>query len=93
VEEVLAAVGDATGLDPQRLAGPVHDRATVAARELLAVLAVHRCGVRVKAIAERLGKSSDTVSRWVTRGARRGLSEEAFGGLVDRLEGKLRLDE
>ena len=90
LEEVLAAVGVATGLDPQRLAGSVHDRATVAARELLAVLAVHRCGVRVKAIAERLGKSSDTVSRWVTRGAQRGLSEEAFGGLVDRLEEKLR---
>jgi putative transposase len=88
--EVLAAVGKVTGLEPGRLASPVRDGPTVEARELLAVVAVHRCGLRVKAIAECLGKSSDTVSRWVTRGAQRGVSDLAFRRLVDRLEKKLR---
>jgi hypothetical protein len=31
-----------------------------------------------------------TYRRWVTRGAHRRLSEEAFGALVDSLEEKLR---
>jgi len=35
------------------------------------------------------GVAIHTVSRWVTRGAQQGVSDEAFGGLVTRLEERL----
>ena len=67
VEEVLAVVEQATGMTRERLASRVQDRATVAARELLAVVAVHRCGARVAEVGRCFGKPADTVSRWLSR--------------------------
>ena len=90
VEEVLAGVSLVTGLRWERLASRVQDRATVAAREMLAVVAVHRCGARVTDVGRFLGKPPDTVSRWLSRGARRRLTEEAFGKQVEAVEAKLR---
>ncbi len=90
VEDVLTAVERATGLTRERLASRVQDRATVAARELLAVVAVHRCGARVTEVGRCLGRPADTVSRWLSRGAERRAAEEAFGRRVDAVEAQLR---
>jgi REP element-mobilizing transposase RayT len=90
VDEVLAGVCRVTGLRCERLASRVQDRATVAGRELLAVVAVHRCEARVTEVGRCLGKPADTVSRWLSRGARRRLAEEGFGRQVDALEAELR---
>ncbi len=90
LEEVLAVVEQATGLTRERLVSGVQDRATVAARELLAVVAVHRCGVRVTDVGRCLGRPADTASRWLSRGSERRLDEPSFGRQVDAVEAKLR---
>lgn len=90
VEDVLSVVEQATGLTRGRLASRVQDRATVAARELLAVVAVHQCGARVTEVGRCLSRPADTVSRWLSRGAGRRLAEEAFGRRVDAVEAALR---
>ncbi|OYV72790.1 MAG: hypothetical protein B7Z74_04985 [Deltaproteobacteria bacterium 21-66-5] len=92
VEEVLAVVEQATGLTRERLASGVRDRATVAARELLAVVAVHRCGARVTDVGRCLGRPADTASRWLSRGGARRLAEPSFGRQVDAIEAELRRD-
>ena len=90
VEEVSATVSAETGVEVERFGLGVHDRATVRARELVAVLAVLRCGARVTEVGQCLGKPADTVSRWLSRGARRRLTEEAFERQLDALESRLR---
>ena len=90
MEDVLAAVEQATGLTRARMASRVQDRATVAARELVAVVAVHRCGARVTEVGRSLGRPADTVSRWLSRGARRRIAERAFERQVNAVESALR---
>jgi REP-associated tyrosine transposase len=90
VEEVLAVVERVTSLTPERLASGVRDRATVAARELLAVVAVYRCGARVTDVGRCLGRPADTASRWLSRGGERRLAEPSFGRQVDAVEAELR---
>ena len=90
LEEVLAAVERATGLTRVRLASGVQDRATVAARELLAVVAVHRCGARVTDVGRCLGRPADTASRWLSRGGERRLAEPSFGRQANAVETELR---
>ena len=90
VEDVLAVVERVTGLTSERLVARVQDRATVAARELLAVVAVHRCGARVTEVGRCLGRPADTVSRWLSRGAQRRIAEGAFERQVNAVESALR---
>ena len=90
VEEVLAVVGRATGMTWERLASRVQDRATVAARELLAVVAVHRFEAKITEVGRCLGKPVDTVSRWLSRGARRRITEEAFAHQVETVAAELK---
>ena len=90
VEEVLALAGRATGMTWERLASRVQDRATVAARELLTVVAVHRFEVRATEVYRCLGKPADTVSRWLGQGARRRMTGKAFGYQVEAVESELR---
>jgi REP element-mobilizing transposase RayT len=90
LEEILAAVEQATGLTRERLASGVQDRATVAARELLAVVAVHRCGARVTEVGRCLGRPADTASRWLRRGGERRLAERSFERQADAVEAELR---
>ena len=92
IEEVLAVVELATGLRRERLASGVRDRATVAARELLAVVAVHRCGARVTDVGRCLGRPADTASRWLSRGGERCLAELSFQRQATAVEAKLRRD-
>ncbi len=63
--------------------------ATVRAREIVAVVAVERFGVKVKDLAARLGKHPGSVSRWVAEGARRRREEREFEASCWRLEAAL----
>ena len=90
VADVLAVVERVTGLTSERLAARVQDRATVAARELLAVVAVHHCGARVTEVGRCLGRPANTVSRWLSRGAAKRVAENAFARQVDNVEEDLR---
>ncbi|NWG00825.1 MAG: transposase [Thermoanaerobaculaceae bacterium] len=90
LEDVLAVVEGTTGVTRERLGSGVRDRATVAARELLAIVAVHRCGVRVTDVGRWVGRPADTVSRWLSRGAKRRLAEATFDRQVDAIEAELR---
>ena len=85
-------VEQATGLRRERLAWGVRDRGTVAARELPAVVAVHRCGARVTGVGRCLGRPADTASRWLSRGGERRLAEPSFGRQADAVEAELRRD-
>ena len=90
VEDVVTAVERATGITRARLASRVQDRATVAARELVALVAVHRCGARVMDVGRYLDRPADTVSRWLSRGAARRVAEGAFDRQADTVEEDLR---
>lgn len=63
--------------------------ATVRAREIVAVVAVERFGVKVKDLAARLGKHPGSVSRWVAEAARRRREEREFEASCRRLEAAL----
>lgn len=52
--------------------------AVVRAREVLTVVGVERFGVRMKDLAEQLGMSPASVSRWGWRAAARRTADEAF---------------
>jgi hypothetical protein len=46
-------------------------------------------GVRVKDLAERRNAFPDTISRWVTRGTRRRMSDAGLARTLTRLEQRL----
>ena len=70
VEEYLQRGAEVLRIDPMELAGRGKMREVVRARELLAALGVERYGLRVKDLAEALGKHPVTVTGWVMRGVR-----------------------
>jgi REP element-mobilizing transposase RayT len=89
VDELLTCVCGELGIPPEQLASPVRDRETVRARQLVAVVGVIRHGVRVKDLAVRLNAFPDTVSRWVTRGTKRQISDQGFARTATKLEQRL----
>jgi REP element-mobilizing transposase RayT len=66
------------------------DRATVTARELLAVLAVEGYCIRVTDLAAIVDRPADTVSRWVSRGAERRSRDSAFATRIRALDEAVR---
>ena len=62
----------------------------VRARDIVGLLGVERYGVKVKDLAERLGKSEDGVSLWVRRGGLRRVQDAAFAAEVEELDASLK---
>jgi putative transposase len=89
LEQIAASVCREEGIEKARLVSRRQDRVTVRARELLAILGIERCGVRASDLARFLGKSADTVSRWLTRGLHRQADAE-YAARLERLEAALR---
>ncbi len=58
----------------------------VRARELIATLGVERYGMQVKALAEALNKSSEAVSRMVTRGIENRQEDREFSSEFEELD-------
>jgi len=69
--ELLRRGGELLGVGFETLAGRGKAPEVVRARELLTVLGVERCGLRVMDIAAALGKHPATGTGWVMRGVRR----------------------
>jgi REP element-mobilizing transposase RayT len=78
------------GVNRYELASRSRKPEIVRAREMVGLLGVERYGVKVKELAERLGKSEDGVSLWVRRGGRRRGRDAAFAAEVEALDASLR---
>ena len=78
------------GIDRDELASRSRMPGIVRARDIVGLLGVERYGVKVKDLAERLGKSEDGVSLWVRRGGRRREQDAAFAAEVEVLDASLK---
>jgi len=74
------------GVEVEEVADRSRRPGTVRRRELIAVIGAERYGVPVKRLAELLGRSRNTVSSWVSRGAARRASSASFCNEVDALD-------
>ena len=78
------------GVDRDELASRSRKPEIVRAREIVGLLGVERYGVKVKELAECLGKSEDGVSLWVRRGGCRRGQDAAFAADVEDLDASLK---
>jgi len=78
------------GIGRDKLASRSRKPDIVRVREIVGLLGVERYGVKVKELAECLGKSEDGVSLWVRRGGRRWGQDAAFAAEVEALDASLR---
>ena len=78
------------GLRRAELADRGRDPEVVRARDIVGLVGVERYGVKVKDLAECLGKSEDGVSLWVRRGARRREEDASFAVEAEKLDLALR---
>ena len=82
----LAIATQWLGIGLEEVSGRRRPETLVRRRELIAVLAVERYGISVKALAELLGRHRVTVSSWVSRGAWRRSADDAFREQLDALD-------
>lgn len=85
-QEYLHSANASLGVENPEVFGRGRREATVRLRALIAVLGVERYGVRVKDLAEAVGRSRGTVSSWVSRGARLRSSSRDFQHALNRLD-------
>ena len=77
-EEFVLAAANALDVGMTKLIGPRSGRELTRLRELLALLAVERYGIRVKDLAQSLARNPSVVSRWVSTAGDRRTSEAEF---------------
>lgn len=82
----LAAAAPALGTTIAELGGRGKAPAVVRAREIMTVVGVERFGVSIKELAERLGMSPGSVSRWGVRAAARRTAATTFARRCLELE-------
>lgn len=85
----LEIVTELLGVEVDEIASRSRRPETVRRRELIAVVGAERYGVPVKRLAELLGRSRNTVSSWVSRGAARRAGSASFCEEVDTLDRRL----
>jgi hypothetical protein len=90
VNAFLEKGADWLEVEMEDLAGRGQQEEVVRARELLATLGVERFGMKVKALAENLGKHPVTGSVWVRRGIQRCSEDRAFRAKYESLDKALR---
>jgi hypothetical protein len=73
------------GIELERLAGRRRDRETARLRELVATVAIERCGARTCEVARLLGLHPDWVSHLVRRGGARRAADADFRATLERL--------
>ena len=74
------------GVDRETLGGRGRDPEVVRARDLVGLVGIERYGVKVKELADELGKSHDGVSRWSRRGAIRRAADPEFAASAQALD-------
>lgn len=77
-DQYLVAAVNALDVGLDSLAGPRSGREVTRMREMVALVGVEAYGVRVKDIAQRLGKNPGVVSRWANAGGERRTRDDAF---------------
>jgi REP element-mobilizing transposase RayT len=82
----LEVVCELLGVDAERVASRVRDRATAAARQKIVTLGVERWRQNRTALARILRKNPDMVSWWAGRGARRRLGDPGYAAELDELD-------
>ena len=90
VDEFLERGARWLGVELDDLRGRGRGDETVCARELLASVGAERFGLRVKVIAEALGKHPATASGWVMRGIRRRQEDGDYRARYEGLERELK---
>jgi len=91
VDEFLVAAANALDTGTSDLAARRSGRALTRQREMLALVAVESYGVRVKDLAERLGKNPGVVSRWVNMGGERRAQDSDFRERVEQFTAAVRV--
>ena len=86
VEEFVESIVERLDVRMEDLSGRGRSPDVVRARELAATLGVERYGLRVKEIAAVLCKSSEAVSRMVSRGIVKRQDEAGFEQLYEELD-------
>jgi putative transposase len=92
VRDIDAFVAEAAailGVEAKGLGGRGKLAEVVRAREVIAIVGAERFGMKLKDLAERLGKSPGSVSRWLGRAAARRDEDEGFADRCAELEAKL----
>jgi hypothetical protein len=88
-DELVAGGCEVIGVERGAIAGSSQQRPVVRSREALALVAIERYAIRAKDLAEAVGKSPDTVSRWLHRASARRREDAEFDELVNRLDAGL----
>jgi putative transposase len=89
VDAFIRRAAEQLGVGGDVLGSRTKARATVRAREIIAIVGVERFGVKVKDLAGRLGKNQGSVSRWIVRAAQRREEDREFDDGCRRLEAAL----
>ena len=89
IDELIDHVCARCEIDVGTVSGRGQSQDTVRVREALALLAVERYGLKAKDLASALGKGPDTVSRWLSRAARRRRADHHFAESLETLDRSL----
>ncbi len=85
-KEWLELACEYVGVDREVLGGRGRDPEVVRARDLVGLIGIDRYGVKVKELADEIGKSHDGVSLWCRRGAVRRATEPEFAASAEALD-------
>jgi REP element-mobilizing transposase RayT len=89
-DEYLVAAANALDVGLPALAGSRSGRELTRLREMLALVGVETYGVRVKDLAQRLGKNPGVVSRWANMAGERRSHDDAFRERMEQLAADVR---
>jgi REP element-mobilizing transposase RayT len=88
-DSFVAAAAAILDMPLAELVGPRSGRSLTRAREVLAVVAVERYRLKVKELAEQLGRSPSVVSRWIFEAGRLRASDDEFRETLGRFAAAL----
>ncbi|OFV79400.1 MAG: hypothetical protein A2Y78_16020 [Acidobacteria bacterium RBG_13_68_16] len=89
-DDYLVAAANALGVGLPALAGSRSGRELTRFRETLALVAVETYGVRVKDLAQLLGRNPGVVSRWANRAGERRSHDDVFRERMEQLVAEVR---
>ena len=90
VAAYLVGASRALGVTAGELAGRQQNSALVRLREAIVLVGTEHYGLRLKALADAIGKSAESASRWVTAAARRRRTDARFAALLESLDAAVR---
>ena len=89
VDQILAAVSSACGLDPSELRADVQKRSIVAARSLASFLVQQSPHLTLEELSTATGRDASTLSRGATNTAERLARDPEIGALLKQVQGRL----